>query len=96
MQIFHFNLFMYLFILVWTCGFLAHAMNYCCRRAQTETERPPSFWEASLLSKTAATQLTHVQRLSTKKKGLQKSGAGEGVQLVPYIITCYFIGCFNL
>jgi hypothetical protein len=61
-----------------------------------------SFWEASLLSKPAATQQTHVQRLSIKNKGsfsyipFRASYRNEGVQLVPYIITCYFFSCFKL
>jgi hypothetical protein len=62
-----------------------------------------SFQEASLLCKLAATQRTHVQRLSTENKGgfsyiPFRAGYrnGGGVQFVPYIITCYFIGCFNL
>jgi hypothetical protein len=61
-----------------------------------------SFQEASLLSKQAATQQTQVQRLSLEnKEGFPyipfKAGyRNGGVQLVPYMVTCYFIGCFNL
>jgi hypothetical protein len=62
-----------------------------------------SFWEARLLSKPAPTQQTRVQRLSPENKwGFSyipfRPGYRNGgwVQLVPYIITCYFIGYFNL
>jgi hypothetical protein len=61
------------------------------------------FQEASLLSRPAATQWTQVQRLSPENKGgfpyipLRVGYRNGGwVQLVPYIITYYFIGCFNL
>jgi hypothetical protein len=61
-----------------------------------------SFQEASLLSKSATTQWIHVQTLRPRTKGTfliyhleQVKEMGE-LQLVPYIITCYFIGCFNL
>jgi hypothetical protein len=63
--------------------------------------RHQSFWEASLLSRLAATLQICIQRLSPKNKGgfpdvpctaLQK----WGVQLVPYMVTYYFIGYFNL
>jgi hypothetical protein len=70
----------------------------CCR-----TGRNQSFLEASLLSKPAATEQAQVQRLGTKNKGgfsyiPFRAGYRNGgaMQLVPYIITCYFIGCFNL
>jgi hypothetical protein len=61
-----------------------------------------SFQEASLLSKLAGTQRTHFQRLSSENKGdfpyvPFRAGYRNGeVWLIPYIITCYFIGCFNL
>jgi hypothetical protein len=71
----------------------------CCRRAQTETERVPVLSG----SKLAVTQGTHIQRLRPENKedfpyipfraGYRN---GMGVLLVPYVITCYFIGCFNL
>jgi hypothetical protein len=74
----------------------------CCRRAQTEAERAPKLLEASFLSRPAATQQTHVQRLSARTKGAflichveQVTEMGWGVQLVPCIVTCYFIGCSN-
>jgi predicted lipoprotein with Yx(FWY)xxD motif len=60
-----------------------------------------SFREASFLGRPAVTWWTWVQRLSPKNKaGLPyipfRAGYRNGVQLVPYIITCNFIGCFNL
>jgi hypothetical protein len=72
-----------------------------CRRAQTE--RAPKLREASLLNKLAAIQQTQVQRLSPENKGgflcvpfWADYRNGGAVQLIPYIITCYFIGYFNL
>jgi hypothetical protein len=62
-----------------------------------------SFKEASLLSKPAVTQWTDVQRLRSKNTGglpyipfTAGYRNGGRLQLVPYIIVCYFIGCFNL
>jgi hypothetical protein len=61
------------------------------------------FWEASLLSRPAATQWIQIQRLSLKSRRgfpyipwsrLQISG-GE-VQLIQFMVTYYFIGHFNL
>jgi hypothetical protein len=73
----------------------------CFRRTQTETER--GFQEASLLSKPATTQWTQVQRLSPENKGgfpyiPFRIGYrnDRGCIFVPFIITYYFIGCFNL
>jgi hypothetical protein len=70
----------------------------CWRSAQTETERTPKLL-GILLSKQAATQQTQVQRLSPVNKGgllyipfrAGYRNGGGGVQLVPYIITCYFM-----
>jgi hypothetical protein len=65
-----------------------------------------SFQEASVLSKLAVTQWTQVQSLSTKSKGgcpfiplregYRNGGGIKLIKFVPYIITCYFIGYFNL
>jgi hypothetical protein len=58
--------------------------------------------EASLLSKPAVTQQTQVQSLSLESKGgfpyipFRAGYRNERLQLVLYIITCYFIGFFNL
>jgi hypothetical protein len=45
------------------------ALPDCCRRAQTETERAPKLSGSKFINKPAATQQTHVQRLSPKNKG---------------------------
>jgi hypothetical protein len=78
--------------------------SMCRRRALTETGHQSSR-EASLLGRLAVTQWTRVQRLSPENKGGlpcipfragYRNGVWGGGQLVPYIVTCYFIGCFNL
>jgi hypothetical protein len=61
-----------------------------------------SFQERSLLNKLVVTPKIQVQRLSPEKKGgfpyvpLRAGYRNGGVQLVPYIIKCHFIGHFNL
>jgi hypothetical protein len=77
-------------------------MKFCCRRAQTETERGPTFSGSKFIKQAAATQQTQVQRLSPENKGgfpyipFSAGYRNGGMQLVPYIITCHFIGHSNL
>jgi hypothetical protein len=78
------------------------AVSFCYRRVQTETERAPKLSRSKFIKQASATQRTRRQRLSTKNKGgfpyipFKAGYRNGGVQLVPYKITCYFIGCFNL
>jgi hypothetical protein len=80
----------------WAARYVAGGLRQRLRGRQ-------NFQEASSFIKPTAAQQTQVQRLNPKNKGSFpyipfKSGYRNGgwVQLVPYIITCYFIGCFNL
>jgi hypothetical protein len=57
--------------------------------------------EASVLSRPAATQQIHIQRLSLENKGgfliyHLEQVTEMGVQPVPYMVTCYVIVYFNL
>jgi hypothetical protein len=53
-----------------------------------------SFWEARLLSKLAATQLPRTKGAFLVYHLEQVTEMG--IQLVPYMVTYYFIGYFNL
>jgi hypothetical protein len=71
-------------------------------RAQIETERTPKLSGSMFISMLAATQWTHVQRLSPENKGdlpyipFRAGYRNVGVHLLQYIITCYFMAQFNL
>jgi hypothetical protein len=83
---------------------VTHACNPVVGGLRQRPRGHQSFGEARILSKPAATQQTRVERLSTENKGGfpyipfsagYRNGVG-GLQLVPYITTCYFTGYFNL
>jgi hypothetical protein len=61
-----------------------------------------SFREAWLLHRLAVTQKIYIQRLIPGNKGdlpyipFRAGYRNGGLHLVPYMVTCYFIGHFNL
>jgi hypothetical protein len=74
----------------------------CCRRAQTETEKAPKLSGSKFIKQASSNSAD-----SSPKTGPQEQRGPSlytvwsrlqkwGIHLLPYIITCYFIGCFNL
>jgi hypothetical protein len=68
-----------------------------------ETERAPKLLGSKIIRQTCSNSADLIQRLSSKDKGVffiyhleQVKEMGGGLQLVPYLITCYFIGHVNL